>query len=126
MAFDISYIFQAKDNFTGAARKIQSSMKKVTRSAKKLSFSMKGIGTASATAFKKLSSLKGLLLGAGFIFGFKKFLDVGTSFQDNLAELQSITGAVGDDLDFLSKSATKFSKELGISSSTNGIKIRTS
>jgi TP901 family phage tail tape measure protein len=119
----VGYIIQLQDRFSRSAKKINSSMKGIDKSANK----------AARTINKKLTgSLKGLkgaavnaAAGLAAFFGVREFFTVGAQFQDSMADLSAITGAVGEDFDKLTTKTLNMAKEFVTSQSevARGIKL---
>ena len=69
----------------------------------------------SANSISKSSNMMGGFAGkvaatAGTFFSISEFIKTGGNFQDALADLQAITGAAGEDLNFLSGEALRLAK----------------
>lgn len=116
MAFKIGYIFEAKDKFSRIARRVNIATRKVNRRLNKLKFTSKDASKSVKNFTSKLGSLKTAIaaLGAGVIL--KKIVDFGTGFQDALADLSSITGIAGSQLNELQADARLLSREFITSS----------
>ena len=128
MAFDISYNFRAKDKFSNVANKISRSFEKVNQKSKKAvsqnrklasSFSKvkRSIGGANRKIGKfgrGIFNLKSAVGVAAVGFGFKKLIDIGSRFEDSLADLSAITGITGDQLQKSANTAKAFGKEFGV------------
>lgn len=100
MAFNVSYIFSARDQYSSVARKI----KKETKSLKKEFKGLRGQLARTNKAFKKTSSsmssgFRRMAAAAIGFFGAREFIRVGSEFQNSIADLSAITGATGQNLD---------------------------
>lgn len=136
MAFDISYIFTAKNNYTPTAKKIVDANKKVEAGNKEVARSI----IKKNTAFRKLkaslliakrrlrdykkeskatakissgltSKLKQFAALAVTGLGITKIVQEGAALEDSMADLSAITGAAGKDLSFLSDEVKRLSLE---------------
>lgn len=126
MAFNVSYIFSARDQFSGVARKIK-------KQTKGLSQQFKGLRTQLSRtnrAFKKTSSsmssgFRRMAAAAIGFFGAREFIRAGSKFQDSLIDLSILTGLVGNDLNDLGNKARQMAKDHVISASevNNAMKL---
>ncbi len=116
MAFNISYTFEAQDKFSRVARRVNNSIRKVTSRIGKLKSASARASRGIANFASKLGGLKTAIaaLGAGVIL--KKIVDFGTGFQDAMADLSSITGIAGSQLNELQADARLLSREFITSS----------
>jgi TP901 family phage tail tape measure protein len=121
MAFNISYNFTALDKFSGPVKKINRSTRKVQKRMKSLNKTLDKTEKKFSNLTKRMNKfgnkLKGALTVAGIFLAFKKIVSVGSEFQSSMADLQAITGAVGDELNFLAKSSKNMSVKFAQSSS---------
>lgn len=89
----------------------------------KIKVDMKGLKTATSGVNKEVGKLNSLFKKAGLafvsFFAISKVMQWGNAisnvikdFQQNMAELSSITGAVGEDLDFMRQKAIELSVQL--------------
>ncbi len=126
MAFNVSYIFQARDQFSAVARKVKQQTKGLRKQFKGLRTQL----TRTNAAFKKTSRT----MGSGFkrmaaaaigFFGIREFLRTGSEFQSSMADLSAITGAVGKDFDLLKEKTLSMAKIAKISQAevATGIKL---
>lgn len=111
MAFNVSYIFSARDQFSSVARKI----KKQTKGLKKEFKGLRAQLSRTNSAFKKTSSnmssgFRRMAAAAIGFFGAREFIRAGSEFQSSLADLSAITGAVGDDFDLLKSKTLALAK----------------
>ncbi|MEE9451360.1 MAG: phage tail tape measure protein, partial [Gammaproteobacteria bacterium] len=81
------------DSISGSIRKLRSLRFEVNKTAK-----------ATASGFKRMA-----VAALGF-FGAREFFRAGSEFQSSLADLSAITGAVGDDFDFLKSKTLELAK----------------
>lgn len=109
--FNISYKFVAIDKFSKVSKKIGRTVDGLG----------KKINRFSAMSMKSIMSLKGafvgLLAGIGVTQVAGVFRTLGAGFEDQVADLQSLTGAAGKDLDFLKEKAFALGKEFSVSGS---------
>lgn len=125
MPNNVIYSIIAKDKFSGVARKIASATKRVGKSLRK-------VGSAGVTAGRKVAgafafmkkgalSLMGTLapLTTAFlgVAGAIKFATLGLGFEEQMAELEAITGITGDQLTFLGDEAIRIGKRFGVGAS---------
>ncbi len=112
MAFSVSYLYKAVNAFSGPARKIAASARKIKKDIDSTSRSM---GLFSRKSRQAKSDLKGLIgQAAGLIATTVSFTEAAKSaikFEDTLAEVSAITGATGADLGFLKEQAFILGKE---------------
>lgn len=118
MAIKTSFTFVGIDKITNVANNVSKSVAKVAGGFKKVENQTEKTNTKLQQTGKILGSLKGKVAGlaAGFV-GFqaiKSFITVGADFQDSLLDLSSITGSVGEDLQFLTDESLRMSKATGI------------
>jgi len=106
MAFNISYVFQAQDKFSAVARKVKNSMSGVQEKAKKVSKSIKGIGSSfiSAAGKAKFFSAASLGMAANAVRLWGKQEEAIAQVR---TAIQSTGGAAGFTLDQLTKQASK-------------------
>ncbi len=111
MAFNVSYIFQARDQFSAVARKVKKQTKGLRNQFKGLRSQL----LRTNKAFKKTSAT----MGSGFrrmaaaaigFFGAREFIRAGSEFQSSLADLSAITGATGKDFDLLKSKTLSLAK----------------
>lgn len=100
MAFNVIYNIIANDKFSKSSKKIGKSADRLKGRFAKL----------KAMSNKLSSGLKKVLVGGALILAFRKMTVEGGKFQDSLADLSAITGAVGKDLEFLKLKAFELSK----------------
>lgn len=122
MSNRVSFVFTGGGNLGKIAEKFGTSVGKFTRKFKKLDRQL----DKSSRKFKKTSQrfskgFKQMAVAALAFFGIREFAALGTKFQDAMADLSAITGAVGKDLDKLQDKA--FS--LGKAASTSGTEVAT-
>lgn len=111
MAFTIEYIYQAVDKFSSKADKIARSMGKVGRAADNNKKILNALSRSTKDATAVISGrLNALAATAAGFFGARAFLETGSRFQDALLDLSSITGATGQDLQFLSDQSLSLAK----------------
>lgn len=115
MANRVSYIILAKDAFTGVARKVVTQTKAMQRNFAKLDKKLK----FTSGRFDGLASA-----ALGF-FGARAFLTEGMKFEDQIADLGSIVGATGAQLDGMADDALRLAKISKVSASevAEGFKI---
>lgn len=126
MAFDVSYIFTAKNKYTPTAKKIiavnekvKVGNKQVARSFLKQNSALRKVKASLLIARRRLRDYRkesrlaakgqGALIGKFKQFavvalaglGIAKIIQEGAAFEDSMADLSAITGAAGEDLDFL-------------------------
>ena len=111
MAFNVSYIFQARDRFSPVAQKIKNKTKGLAKDFKGLNRQL----LRTNSAFKKTSSsmssgFKRMAAAAIGFFGAREFIRAGSEFQTSLADLSAITGAVGKDFDLLKSKTLSLAK----------------
>ncbi len=102
MAFNVSYIFQARDQFSAVARKVKQQTKGLRKQFRGLRTQL----SRTNTAFKKTSAsmssgFRRMAAAAIGFFGAREFIRTGSEFQTSMADLSAITGAVGKDFDLL-------------------------
>jgi len=110
-SFNVSYRFTARDGFTAIANRIRSSNRR-------LGNSFRGLNTAirrSASSFRGMASdfssgFKSIAAAAVAFFGIKEFLTIGANFQTAMADMSSITGATGKDLEFFREETLRLAK----------------
>jgi len=137
MAFDVSWIFTAKNKYSKEAKKIAADTAKINKEAKaatgallRKGSALRKLKAAAIIAKRKLrdyrkettlttrassqlvTQLKTFAVTAVAGLGLLKIIQEGAKFQDSMADLSAITGAVGKDFDFLKGKV----KELAISS----------
>ncbi len=122
-SFTVSYKFKAIDAFSATSKKINKNNKKLSNSTKKLSKEAEKLAkknkklaksfkildfqaTKAGRAINKTSgsfarNAKIMAAAAIAFIGIKKMITVASEFEDALADLSAITGAVGKDLDML-------------------------
>lgn len=141
MAFNVSYIFKAIDQFSAVAAKIKRSLGAVKsesnafgrafnktsagikRSAAKISRSVKAMGRGVAAAGRGMrralggvaNRFTGLALAAGTFLGGAAIIREGSALQTSMADLSAITGAVGKDFDMLKEKTLAMAKASKIS-----------
>jgi len=103
MAFDVSYQIEAIDKFSATAKRIEKSVGRLDKRVD--SFSKR-----SSKRFSKVAVAAGVSAG-------KAIIQIGSRFQDQLADLSAITGATGKDLDTLKKKSFEMGKEFAVSGS---------
>jgi len=98
-SFTVQYLIKARDA--------------LSRQANNAARAMRNLGTEGVRTTKIFDQLKRkgkklakswvtqTISAAGFALGIKKIVDIGTKFQDSMADLSAITGATGKDLSFL-------------------------
>lgn len=137
MSFDVSWIFTAKNQFSKEAKKIAKDISKIKRESLAATRTLSGkekalrkVKAAALIASRKLrayrretnltkkasskltSELKAFAVTAIAGLGLLKLVQEGAKFQDSMADLSAITGAVGKDFDFLKGKV----KELAVAS----------
>jgi len=137
MSFDVSWVFTAKNKFSKEAKRIADNISKIKReslgAAKTLSRKERALRKVKAAALiarrklkayrketnltqkassKLTSEIKTFAATAIAGLGLLKLIQEGAKFQDSMADLSAITGAVGGDFDFLKSKV----KELAIAS----------
>jgi len=123
--FNISYTFNARDNFTRVGRRIAQSVRNVGSAARRIPRTMAN-ATRSLNPFRRRlrqtqqqsDSLTGSIkkLVAGFI-GFqaiKSAVNVGADFQTAMADVGAITGSTGKELAFLRDESLRLAKSATI------------
>lgn len=141
MAFNVSYIFKAIDQFSAVAAKIKRSLGAVKsesnafgrafnktsvgikRSAAKIARSVKAMGRGVAAAGRGMRRALGgvanrftaLVATAGAFLGGAALIREGSAFQTSMADLSAITGAVGKDFDMLKEKTLAMAKASKIS-----------
>ena len=91
---------QVSDSFSNTAKKTKASTERMSQSMKASGESMNRL---SSIAKKAGTAIAGYFAFTQVIRGFKNFINTNVEFEQSLARLSSITGAVGDDLDFYKK-----------------------
>lgn len=129
----VSYTFVVSDKFSRAARSIAKNTRGIRIQMTKLGRTAKKVGAGVLGAFRLMqkgaiglqSSMAPLLAGLAGVAGVLKGFTVGADFQDALADLSSITGAAGEDLDFLRQQALDMGKaaKVGGSEVLEGFKL---
>lgn len=100
MANRISFVVIAKDAFSSVSRRVSASTKTMT----------KGF-TALGTKLSFITGKFGKLAGAAAAFGAtRKLIREGSSFQNSIASLASITGSAGKELEFLREESLRLAK----------------
>ena len=137
MAFDVSWIFTAKNKFSKEAKKIAVDTAKINKESKaaagaliKKATALRKVKAAAIIAKRKLrayrketslnskassdliSKFKGFAAVAVAGLGLAQVIREGAKFQDSMADLAAITGAAGEDFDFLKSKV----KDLAIAS----------
>jgi len=137
MSFDVSWVFTAKNKYSKEAKKIAADTAKINKEAKlaagaliKKGTALRKVKAASIIARRKLrayrketnlttrassqlvSQLKTFAAAAIVGLGLVNLIREGAKFQDSMADLSAITGAVGEDFDFLKSKV----KDLAIAS----------
>jgi len=105
MAFNVSVIYKAIDQFTQPVKKMAAASKEMQ---------------AAISPLSKPVSMGGLISGIGMLAGgfaalegLKSSVAYVTEFEDKLLELSALTGATGTDLESLKYSAMKLGKQFG-------------
>jgi TP901 family phage tail tape measure protein len=107
--FTIAWDLKTLDSFSKNLDKLEKRFDEVDDNLEKIGKSSEKNSKRFGNAFKNM---------AGAVLSFaslKQFVTIGTNFQDSLADLSAITGAVGDDLDFLSDQAFVMGKQFATS-----------
>ena len=102
--FNVIYNIIARDKFSGVGKKIGRSVHRLKARFRLARRELKKFGA-------QLKNFKSAAIAGAAILAFKKLTDVGGRFQDSLADLSAITGAVGKDLSFMREEAFKLGKE---------------
>ena len=119
-SFTVQYLLKAKDLFSGAANKASRSMGKLDKSIKKTALGSRGYFKLIAGGIKLAA--KGMLaLGAASLAALGASVKVGAGFQTAMADMSSITGATGKDLEFYRKETMR----LGQASITSSAEVAT-
>lgn len=106
-----SYIIQLKNQFSRGAKKIRAQMKGLGKDSDKAAKANKRL----AKSFKGLkNTAKNALGGIAVAFGVREFIRRGAAFQDAIADLSSITGSAGKDLQFLTDESLRLAKASSI------------
>lgn len=112
MGTKVGYIVQLQDKFSRAATKISRKMVGIDKGADKTA---KTINKKLAPAFGNLQKKAVGALGAiTAAFSAREFLTRGAAFQDAIADLSSITGSAGKELQFLSDESLRLAKSASI------------
>lgn len=119
MSNQVTYIFNALDRFSAVGRKVAKATEKVTNKLKKLRNTTVQTNKASKKAAIDISaSFNRMATAAAAFVSINKVIGEGSKFQDSLANLSSITGAAGKDLEFFSKQALALAKNGGVMQSS--------
>lgn len=111
MSFNVSYIFQARDQFSAVARKVQKQTKGLRTQFKGLRAQLKRTDSVfKKTSANMSSGFRRMAAAAIGFFGAREFIRAGSEFQSSLADLSAITGAVGKDFDFLKSKTLELAK----------------
>ena len=112
----VSYIYIAKEQFVSVSKKVGRAVAKNVKGFKLLNKTMiKVSATAKATSRIMSTGFAKMAIAAGGFFSAMAAFRKGANFQDALAELSAITGAIGKDLDSLKTGAFELGKEARIS-----------
>lgn len=125
MAFNVSYIFQARDQFSAVARKVKQQTKGLRKQFKGLRTQLRRTNSAfKKTSASMSSGFKRMAAAAIGFFGAREFIRTGSQFQTSMAELSAITGAVGKDFDLLKEKTLSMAKVAKIAQSEVAIGIK--
>jgi len=118
-SFVVQYLIKARDAFSRDANRAAKSFEKLDKKSKKAARSFKKAGSEFTRGFKNMAA------AAVAFFSVTAFFNEGSKFQTAMADLSSITGAVGKDFDNLQSKTLKMSKQFIISQSevANAIKL---
>lgn len=114
MSNSVPFIFRAIDRFTSVGSRIAASQNSINRAVERGNKILRQ--NAVQSTHTSAAVTKGFKHMAGAVAAYVSItstLNTGATFQDSVAELSSITGAAGKDLDFLSNSARKMAIEFG-------------
>lgn len=112
MANKVSYLIQLQDRFSREARAIRRQMSGIDKNAGKAA---RTINQRLAGSFKDLGkTAKNALASVVAAFGIREFITRGAAFQDAIADLSSITGEAGEQLQFLSDESLRLAKSAAI------------
>ncbi len=125
MAFNVSYIFQARDQFSAVARKVKQQTKGLRKQFKGLRTQLSRTNTAFKKTSRTMSSgFKRMAAAAIGFFGAREFLRTGSEFQTSMADLSAITGAVGKDFDLLKEKTLSMARVAKIAQSEVALGIK--
>lgn len=125
MAFNVSYIFQARDQFSAVARKVKQQTKGLRKQFKGLRTQLSRTNRAFKKTSRTMSSgFKRMAAAAIGFFGAREFLRTGSEFQTSMADLSAITGAVGKDFDLLKEKTLSMARVAKIAQSEVALGIK--
>ena len=107
MANTVSFIIQLQDRFNRVAAKVDKSMTRLGKNAARVKKKIASLGKSFRALGGQAKNALALIATA---FGAREFIRVGSGFQDAIADLQSITGTAGVELDFLSDASLRLAK----------------
>lgn len=119
-SFTVQYLIKARDLFTRDANKAAKALGGIDKQGKKANDTLKKTSKQSSIAaksFKKagaafkvsIKSLAGFAIGA--LGGLAGIVNVGARFETAMADMSSITGATGKDLEFFRNETKRLGKE---------------
>lgn len=128
MANTIQYVYSAINNFTPTTNAINASLTQVAATAAttgnrftRMARSIRGSLLGANGAVSQLSSqVKGLIVTMGAFVGAREFFQTGISFQNTMLDVSSITGATGEDLEFLRQQSLLLAKDTATSATEVG------
>ncbi len=108
------------DKLQGELKAVEARMRELKGQSQATGMSLGGI----ADGFNRYGAIAATVLASttGLVLGFRKLVDTFNEFEAGVDELSSLTGLVGDDLNWLSEQA----KELSVSTVAGGVKITAS
>lgn len=108
------------DKLQGELKAVEARMRELKGQSQATGMSLGGI----ADGFNRYGAIAATALASttGLVLGFRKLVDTFNEFEAGVDELSSLTGLVGDDLNWLSEQA----KELSVSTVAGGVKITAS
>ena len=111
MAKSVTYIIKAKDAYSQVAEKVSRSTKKMTKGFQKFEGVAKDFKKIFSDIGRKVAGLGSIILS---FVGITRMATKGLEFGAAVAELSAITGAAGEDLEYLSEQSLKLSKNFAL------------
>ncbi len=117
MAFNVSYIYQILDKYSGPLQRISRATDRFNRLAKRAQKSVARIGDKLGAASSKLSSFSTALGAAGAAGALTKIFSTSLRFEKSMNTVQSVTQATEEQMGKLSAQAKKLGETTQFSAS---------
>jgi TP901 family phage tail tape measure protein len=107
----VSFVYVLKDKFSRVGNQIGGSVDRLRNKFRRLGTDTKKTSKdINKSSFDIAGSFKRMFAAGVAYMGLKRFISIGADFQSSMADLQSITGATGKTLSYLSDESLRLAK----------------